>query len=43
MQIIHTRKIYDVCIVGSGAGKSITAKVLTEASTKVLMLEASVM
>ena len=40
MQIIRGRKIYDVCIVGSGAGGGMAAKVLTESGADVLMLEA---
>lgn len=42
MQVIRSRDEYDVCIVGSGAGGGMTAKVLTEAGARVLMLEAGV-
>jgi len=43
MQIIRNRTIYDIVIVGSGAGGGMAAKVLTEAGANVLMLEAGVM
>src|SRR6187431_694955 len=43
MQIIRNRTVYDVVIVGSGAGGGMAAKVLTEAGANVLMLEAGIM
>ena len=42
MQIIRSRTVHDVVIVGSGAGGGMAAKVLTEAGANVLMLEAGV-
>ena len=34
------KKVYDVCIIGSGAGGGTAAKVLTEGGLNVVMLEA---
>jgi choline dehydrogenase-like flavoprotein len=42
MQIIRSRTVHDVVIIGSGAGGGMAAKVLTEAGANVLMLEAGV-
>ncbi len=39
-QVIPNRKVYDVIIVGSGAGGGVPAYVLTRAGAKCLMLEA---
>jgi choline dehydrogenase-like flavoprotein len=39
-QVIHSPKVYDVCIIGSGASGGTAAKVLTEAGLSVVMLEA---
>jgi choline dehydrogenase-like flavoprotein len=39
-QVIRSPKVYDVCIVGSGAAGGTAAKVLTEGGLEVVMLEA---
>ena len=39
-QVIRSPKVYDVCIVGSGAGGGMSAKVLTEGGLSVALLEA---
>lgn len=39
-QIIRSPKVYDVCIIGSGAAGGAAAKVLTEGGLEVVMLEA---
>ena len=43
MQILRSRVVYDVCIIGSGAGGGMAARVLTEAGANVVMLEAGPM
>ena len=40
LQVNPPRKVYDVCIIGSGAGGGTAAKVLTEGGLNVVMLEA---
>jgi choline dehydrogenase-like flavoprotein len=39
-QVIRSPKVYDVCIIGSGAGGGMAAKVLTEGGLTVALLEA---
>ena len=40
MQVIRSTKVYDVCIIGSGASGGTAAKVLTEGGLNVVLLEA---
>src|SRR3989441_12478944 len=39
-QVVRSPKVYDVCIIGSGAAGGTAAKVLTEGGLNVVMLEA---
>ena len=39
-QVIRSPKVYDVCIIGSGAAGGTAAKILTEGGLSVVMLEA---
>jgi choline dehydrogenase-like flavoprotein len=43
VQVIRSPKVYDVCIIGSGAAGGTAAKVLTEGGLEVVMLEAGPM
>ncbi len=40
LQVIRSPRVYDVCVIGSGAAGGATAKVLTEGGLTVVMLEA---
>ena len=40
MPLLQQRKVYDVCIIGSGAGGGMMAYMLTQAGADVVMLEA---
>jgi choline dehydrogenase-like flavoprotein len=40
LEVMRSSKIYDVCVIGSGAGGGMAAKILTEGGLSVAMLEA---
>ncbi|MGH7472186.1 MAG: FAD-dependent monooxygenase, partial [Longimicrobiales bacterium] len=40
MQVQRQRPVYDVCIIGSGAGGGMAAYILTRAGANVALLEA---
>jgi choline dehydrogenase-like flavoprotein len=39
-QVIRSPQTFDVCVIGSGAGGGMAAKILTEGGLNVVMLEA---
>jgi choline dehydrogenase-like flavoprotein len=39
-QVTRSPKVYDICVIGSGAGGGMAAKILTEGGLSVVMLEA---
>src|SRR5260370_38137909 len=39
-QVVRSPKVYDVCIIGSGAAGGTAAKILTEGGLNVVMVEA---
>src|SRR6202171_1244588 len=39
-QVIRSPKVHDVCVIGSGAGGGMAAKILTEGGLSVALLEA---
>ena len=40
VQLVRSPKMYDVCVIGSGAGGGMAAKILTEGGLRVALLEA---